>query len=114
MTRFQTPKRKCVVCLQGAYFTRLAQGIRNLRTGPGGGIGEGRTLGFGLTGRGGGVWRNIVKSGEEIDGLGFEFTSSWGGVLGYGREILFWVDRWIDNRRLCDRFPRLYHLDRRK
>nr|GFA18498.1 reverse transcriptase domain, reverse transcriptase zinc-binding domain protein [Tanacetum cinerariifolium] len=24
------------------------------------------------------------------------------------------VDRWVDNRRLCDRFHRLYHLDRRK
>nr|GEU29043.1 transposon TX1 putative 149 kDa protein [Tanacetum cinerariifolium] len=24
------------------------------------------------------------------------------------------VDRWVDDRRLCDRFPRLYHLDRQK
>ncbi|GJW03796.1 reverse transcriptase domain, reverse transcriptase zinc-binding domain protein [Tanacetum coccineum] len=36
------------------------------------------------------------------------------GVLGDGRDIRFWVDRWVDNRRLCDAFPRLYHLDRRK
>ncbi|GKG00713.1 hypothetical protein Tco_0302403, partial [Tanacetum coccineum] len=45
---------------------------------------------------------------------GVEFTSSCIGVLGDGRDIRFWVDRWVDNRRLCDRFPRLYHLDRRK
>ncbi|GKF86784.1 hypothetical protein Tco_0254611, partial [Tanacetum coccineum] len=24
------------------------------------------------------------------------------------------VDRWVGGVRLCDRFPRLYHLDRRK
>ncbi|GJZ55103.1 RNA-directed DNA polymerase, eukaryota, reverse transcriptase zinc-binding domain protein [Tanacetum coccineum] len=31
-----------------------------------------------------------------------------------GRDIRFWVDCWVDNQRLCDRFPRLYHLDRKK
>ncbi|GKC64612.1 reverse transcriptase domain, reverse transcriptase zinc-binding domain protein [Tanacetum coccineum] len=36
------------------------------------------------------------------------------GVLGDGRDISFWVDMWVDNTRICDRFPRLYHLDRRK
>ncbi|GKA78597.1 reverse transcriptase domain, reverse transcriptase zinc-binding domain protein [Tanacetum coccineum] len=61
-----------------------------------------------------GVWRDIMKISEEIDEVGLDFTSSWGGVLGDGRDIMFWVDRWVDNRRLCDRFPRLYHLDRRK
>ena len=34
--------------------------------------------------------------------------------MGDGRDIRFWVDRWVENGRLCDRFPRLYHLDRRK
>ncbi|GKE46749.1 reverse transcriptase domain, reverse transcriptase zinc-binding domain protein [Tanacetum coccineum] len=57
------------------------------------------------------VW---VAGGMEIDGMGLEFSSSCLGVLGNGRDIRFWVDRWVDNRRLCDRFPRLYHLDRRK
>nr|GFB06900.1 RNA-directed DNA polymerase, eukaryota [Tanacetum cinerariifolium] len=37
-----------------------------------------------------------------------------GAVLGDGRDIIFWVDRWVDDRRLCDRFSRLYHLDKRK
>ena len=52
-------------------------------------------------------------------GLGFgwwavDFTSSFVGAVGVGRDIRFWVDRWVENGRLCDRFPRLYHLDRRK
>ena len=63
-----------------SLWVRVIKSIR----GASGGIGEGRNMGLGLTGRGGGVWRDIVKSGEEIDGSGFEFTSSWGGVLGYG------------------------------
>ncbi|GKC85030.1 reverse transcriptase domain, reverse transcriptase zinc-binding domain protein [Tanacetum coccineum] len=52
--------------------------------------------------------------GEEIDGLGVEFSSSCVGVLGDGRDIRFWLDQWVGNRRLCDRFPRLYYLDRKK
>nr|GEW19889.1 hypothetical protein [Tanacetum cinerariifolium] len=72
-------------------------------------------LGFGRgSGRGWGVWRDIVKIGEEIDGVGIEFSSSFSGVLGDGRDIRFWVDTSVDNWRLCDRFPRLFHLDRRK
>ncbi|GJV90408.1 reverse transcriptase domain, reverse transcriptase zinc-binding domain protein [Tanacetum coccineum] len=34
-------------------------------------------------------------------------------VLGNGRDVSFWLDRWIMDSRLCDRFPRLFHLDRR-
>ncbi|GJT52025.1 hypothetical protein Tco_0978182 [Tanacetum coccineum] len=37
-----------------------------------------------------------------------------GGVVGNGSNIGFWVDRWVGDMRLCERFPRLYHLDRRK
>nr|GEZ50427.1 protein kinase-like domain, beta-lactamase/transpeptidase-like protein [Tanacetum cinerariifolium] len=58
-----------------------------------------------------GVWSDIGRIGGEIDGVGIEFTSSCVGLLGDGRDIRFWVDRWVDNMRLCDRFPRLYHLD---
>nr|GEV03052.1 hypothetical protein [Tanacetum cinerariifolium] len=45
---------------------------------------------------------------------GSEFTSFCVGILGDGRDIRFWVDWWVDDRRLCDRFSRLYHLDKRK
>ncbi|GJR37931.1 reverse transcriptase domain, reverse transcriptase zinc-binding domain protein [Tanacetum coccineum] len=46
--------------------------------------------------------------------MGLEFTSSCVGEVGDGRDIRFWVDRWVDNSRLCDRFSRLFHLDSRK
>ncbi|GJX92578.1 RNA-directed DNA polymerase, eukaryota, reverse transcriptase zinc-binding domain protein [Tanacetum coccineum] len=51
---------------------------------------------------------------NELDGLGLDFSSSCLRVLGDGRDIRFWIDRWVDNRRLCDRLPRFYHLDRKK
>ncbi|GKB26925.1 reverse transcriptase domain, reverse transcriptase zinc-binding domain protein, partial [Tanacetum coccineum] len=67
-----------------------------------------------MGGGGGGGWCDIARIGEEINRVGIEFTSSCVGLLGDGRDIRFWVDRWVDNKRLCDRFPRLYHFDRRK
>nr|GFA68584.1 reverse transcriptase domain, reverse transcriptase zinc-binding domain protein [Tanacetum cinerariifolium] len=60
------------------------------------------------------VWMDIIKIGEEIDDVGIELCSSYVGVLGDERDNGFWFDRWVDNYRLCDRFPRLFHLDRRK
>ncbi|GJS06817.1 RNA-directed DNA polymerase, eukaryota, reverse transcriptase zinc-binding domain protein [Tanacetum coccineum] len=68
-------------------------------------------------GGGNGGLVGTVKIGarrEIVESVVVEFTSSWGGILGDRRDIMFWVDRWIDNQRLCDRFPRLYHLDMRK
>ncbi|GJZ25323.1 reverse transcriptase domain, reverse transcriptase zinc-binding domain protein [Tanacetum coccineum] len=61
----------------------------------------------------GGVWRDIVKAEEDLEGIGIGYTSSLKGVVGNGREIGFWVDKWLGYVRLCDRFSRLYHLDRR-
>ena len=49
-----------------------------------------------------------------LEGVGIEFASSFQGVMGNGKEIGFWIDRWIGEVRLCDRFPRLYHLDSSK
>ncbi|GJV13468.1 RNA-directed DNA polymerase, eukaryota, reverse transcriptase zinc-binding domain protein [Tanacetum coccineum] len=47
---------------------------------------------------------DIVKIDEEIDG---EFSCACVEVLGDGRDIRFLVDRWVDNQRLYDRFPRI-------
>ncbi|GJW94997.1 hypothetical protein Tco_0174669 [Tanacetum coccineum] len=52
---------------------------------------------------GGGVWRDIIKVGRDIDGVGINFTSS----------FICKVDKWVGDFRLCDRFPRLFHLDSR-
>ncbi|GKB75879.1 RNA-directed DNA polymerase, eukaryota, reverse transcriptase zinc-binding domain protein [Tanacetum coccineum] len=56
----------------------------------------------------------VSRIGEDIDGMGLEFTSSCVGEVGDGRDIRFWVDSWVDNRRLYDRFPSIFHLDSRK
>ncbi|GKB51502.1 RNA-directed DNA polymerase, eukaryota, reverse transcriptase zinc-binding domain protein [Tanacetum coccineum] len=46
--------------------------------------------------------------------MGIEFVSSFVGEVGDGNDIRFWIDKWVGEVRLCDRFPRLYHLDRSK
>ncbi|GKE11062.1 reverse transcriptase domain, reverse transcriptase zinc-binding domain protein [Tanacetum coccineum] len=80
--------------------------------GTSGGLGDRRDMRGGRSG--GGVWNDIVRIGEEINGVGLDFSSLCVGVLGDEKDIRFWVDKWVDNRMCCDRFPRLYHLDRRK
>ncbi|GJU09232.1 reverse transcriptase domain, reverse transcriptase zinc-binding domain protein [Tanacetum coccineum] len=92
----------------GSLWVKMIESIH----GSSGGLGEVRALdGRGI---GGGVWSDIVRIGEEIDGMGIEFSSSYVGELDDGRDIRFWLDKWVDNRRLYDRFHRLYHLDQRK
>ncbi|GJT18747.1 reverse transcriptase domain, reverse transcriptase zinc-binding domain protein [Tanacetum coccineum] len=62
-----------------------------------------------------GAWNSdIVMVEVDLEGLGLDFSSSFVGEVGNGRDIRFWTDRWVDEVRLCDRFPRLYHLDRQK
>ncbi|GJV28253.1 hypothetical protein Tco_1384701 [Tanacetum coccineum] len=78
------------------------------------GVVVGENNGYRLGVGGNGVWKDIVKIGEEIDEVEIEFSSSCIGVLGDGGDIRFWFDRWVDNHRLCDRFPMLFHLNRRK
>ncbi|GKD88144.1 hypothetical protein Tco_1363651 [Tanacetum coccineum] len=51
--------------------------------GASGGFRDVRALGRGVSR--GGVWGDIVRSGEE---LGIEFTSSWVGILGDGRDSM--------------------------
>ncbi|GKC09089.1 reverse transcriptase domain, reverse transcriptase zinc-binding domain protein [Tanacetum coccineum] len=57
---------------------------------------------------------NMRRVEVDLEGLGLDFSSSFVGEVGNGRDIRFWTDRWVGGVRLCDRFPRLYHLDRRK
>ncbi|GJV00544.1 reverse transcriptase domain, reverse transcriptase zinc-binding domain protein [Tanacetum coccineum] len=64
--------------------------------------------------RRGSLWVRVIKRIHgDCGGLG-DVRALGARVLWDGRDIRFWVDRWADNRRLCDKFPRLYHLERRK
>ncbi|GJX67817.1 reverse transcriptase domain, reverse transcriptase zinc-binding domain protein [Tanacetum coccineum] len=56
----------------------------------------------------------LVKTVLDMEGLGLEFASSCRDVLGDVRDIRFWTDRWVGDQRLCDRFSRLFYLDRSK
>ncbi|GJT76657.1 hypothetical protein Tco_1043382 [Tanacetum coccineum] len=75
------------------------------------GVGNLGVRGSGVRGGRGGVWNDIIKVGEELERLGLEFGLSFVGEVGNEGDIRFWVDRWVGGVRLCDRFPRLYHLE---
>ncbi|GKB69914.1 putative RNA-directed DNA polymerase [Tanacetum coccineum] len=80
----------------GAYWVRVIKSIYGIN----GGLDENgvlRELG------GSGVWRDIVK-------VSIGFSKKVGNV----GDTSFWKDGWIGNVRLCDKFPRLCHLDRCK
>ncbi|GJZ47895.1 putative RNA-directed DNA polymerase, eukaryota, reverse transcriptase zinc-binding domain protein [Tanacetum coccineum] len=87
-------------------------GVTKSIHGVSGGLGSGRE--WGVHKRGSGIWRDIVTVGVDLEGLGLDFSSSFEGEVGNGRDIRFWIDKWVGGVKLCDRFPRLYHLDRRK
>ncbi|GJX85916.1 reverse transcriptase domain, reverse transcriptase zinc-binding domain protein [Tanacetum coccineum] len=74
----------------------------------------GKMRGLAILGVGEGVWRDIIRVGDELEGLGVDFISSFMGEVGNGADIRFWINRWVGGIRLCDRFTRLYHLDRHK
>ncbi|GJW32611.1 RNA-directed DNA polymerase, eukaryota, reverse transcriptase zinc-binding domain protein [Tanacetum coccineum] len=69
--------------------------------------GEGRGMwdvrGIGK-GEGGRIWRDIVRSGQEIGGLRVEFTSLFVEMVGDGKDIrkkeisIMEIGEWVDNR----------------
>nr|GEW96656.1 reverse transcriptase domain, reverse transcriptase zinc-binding domain protein [Tanacetum cinerariifolium] len=68
----------------GSLWDRMIKSIHGIS----GGIREG---GLGVWG-GGGIWRDILKIGEKIDGVGVEFTSSCGRFWGMGGISYFgWI-----------------------
>ncbi|GJR76960.1 putative RNA-directed DNA polymerase [Tanacetum coccineum] len=75
----------------GSLWVRIIKSIH----GESGGLGEVREVSNG----GGGIWREISKVGEELEGLGIDFVSSFKGEVGDGSDIRFWVDRWIGDVR---------------
>ncbi|KAJ9549250.1 hypothetical protein OSB04_021793 [Centaurea solstitialis] len=63
--------------------------------------------------RGGGcsVWKNIVRVGGLLDGMGLEFSNSFRRIVGDGSETRFWKDRWLGDRPLEVDFPRISRLE---
>ncbi|GJV09607.1 RNA-directed DNA polymerase, eukaryota, reverse transcriptase zinc-binding domain protein [Tanacetum coccineum] len=60
----------------------------------------------------GSKWGDIVKTGRDIQNLGFNFCSSFEKKLGNGNNTLFWLDSWIgDGVILSEKFHRLYRLE---
>ncbi|GJT21272.1 hypothetical protein Tco_0891209 [Tanacetum coccineum] len=62
----------------------------------------------------GGVWKNIIKTGMELDRQGINFSNSFVKKVGNGENTLFWEDLWVEDGSLCDNFPRLYELESNK
>ena len=60
------------------------------------------------------MWKNLVVciNKLKINGLGINNMIS--GVVGSGTDIRFWIDPWICNEALKDRFPCLFQLEKYK
>lgn len=55
-------------------------------------------------------WRYLNGIVESVKGWESWFVKGVNRVIGDGRGTLFWVDKWIGDLALKDRFPRLYQL----
>lgn len=51
---------------------------------------------------------NFQQWSSSLNELGYKW------LLGNGKNILFWEDRWLEESLLADKFPRLYSLSRWK
>ncbi|GKE58133.1 ribonuclease H-like domain-containing protein, partial [Tanacetum coccineum] len=58
--------------------------------------------------------RESVKKVENKKQAKYSRKNSQSPRVWNGNDIRFWVDIWVGRVRLCDLFPRLYHLDRSK
>ncbi|XP_071708942.1 uncharacterized protein [Rutidosis leptorrhynchoides] len=59
------------------------------------------------------AWRNIIKIGEELEKIGLNFNNLFVRTIGDGQDTRFWMDEWAGNFKLCDKYPRLFRLERK-
>lgn len=52
--------------------------------------------------------------GRILEKMGIHFARSFGRKVGEGSSTFFWLDKWVGNFRLCEMFPRLFHLESQK
>lgn len=62
-----------------------------------------------------GVWRNIFKIGCDSQDFGVNLNHLLIGILGNGKDISLWANRWVTNAPLMELYPAIIlHLSRRK
>jgi hypothetical protein len=57
-------------------------------------------------------WKDITSIGENLET--HWFTEQVVKRIGNGRDTMFWKDKWIGERPLMERFPRLYSITTQK
>ncbi|KAM0042735.1 putative RNA-directed DNA polymerase [Helianthus debilis subsp. tardiflorus] len=62
----------------------------------------------------GGVWKGIVSEIEKTKIGGVPLINNIKGLVGNGLSIRFWLDPWVCNQPLKDRFPALFRLETQK
>nr|GEZ76372.1 RNA-directed DNA polymerase, eukaryota, reverse transcriptase zinc-binding domain protein [Tanacetum cinerariifolium] len=56
-------------------------------------------------------WSSILREVHVLDAKGFKFLSHCRICVGDGSKTKFWLDPWISEMALCDRFPRVFSLE---
>ncbi|GKC01608.1 hypothetical protein Tco_0987744 [Tanacetum coccineum] len=57
------------------------------------------------------VWNDIIQVGKDLDALNGAFINHFSKLIGNELGTSLWLDKWVGNGRLCDRFPRLFQLE---
>lgn len=61
-----------------------------------------------------GVNGDIIRVGNVLEKNGIPFAGSFGRKVGDGSETVCWLDIWIDNFSLYEKFLRPFHLESQK
>lgn len=56
------------------------------------------------------IWRDIVEVSQSNPKLYTLFWENMEIIIGNGKRIMFWIDNWIGDSSICNKFLRLYQL----
>ncbi|GKB75217.1 RNA-directed DNA polymerase, eukaryota, partial [Tanacetum coccineum] len=56
-------------------------------------------------------WSSILREVRVLEDKGFNFLSHCKIHVGTGNQTKFWLDFWVSDMALCDRFPRIFALE---
>lgn len=57
---------------------------------------------------------HIIKVGKVLEKKGVAFAGSFGKKVWDGSLTSFWLDKWVGNFQLSEKYPRLFHLESNK